>query len=60
MASDGLVHNETSSLLIDCSFHFFLNTLAVQLKEVVDDRTLDRFLNRSGLRQAEAAGCVGK
>ncbi len=30
--------------------------LAAQLDEVVDDRTLDRFLNRSGLRQAESAG----
>lgn len=30
--------------------------LAAQLEEAVDDRTLDRFLNRSGLRQAEATG----
>ena len=30
--------------------------LATQLDEVVDDRTVDRFLNRSGLRQAEADG----
>jgi hypothetical protein len=30
--------------------------LATQLGEVVDDRTIDRFLNRSGLRQAEVAG----
>ena len=30
--------------------------LATQLDEVVDDRTLDRFLNRSGLCQAEADG----
>lgn len=30
--------------------------LAVQMEGVVDDRTIDRFLNRSGLRHAEAAG----
>ena len=30
--------------------------LATQLDEMVDDRTVDRFLNRSGLRQAEADG----
>lgn len=30
--------------------------LAVQLEEAVDDRTIDRFLNGNGLRQAEAAG----
>ena len=30
--------------------------LAVQLEGVVDDRTIDRFLNRSGLRQAEVTG----
>ena len=30
--------------------------LAAQLDEMVDDRTLDRFLNQGGLRQAEADG----